>query len=112
MQHYIFVVQAQDTGRPSLSSTVTVYFNVLDLNDNSPLFDPMSYSDELYENVTVGSSVITVSATDQDSGMHPSFTFCYICSLYNVWVSSTIGIHNCIILSTLQETMEDSSTVL
>ncbi len=68
MQHYIFVVQAQDTGRPSLSSTVTVYFNVLDLNDNAPLFDPMSYSDELYENITIGSSVITVSATDQDSG--------------------------------------------
>ena len=68
MQHYIFVVQAQDKGRPSLSSTVTVYFNVLDLNDNAPLFDPMSYSDELYENITIGSSVITVSATDQDSG--------------------------------------------
>jgi hypothetical protein len=68
VQHYIFVVQAQDTGRPSLSSTVTVYFNVLDLNDNAPLFDPMSYSDELYENITIGSSVITVSATDQDSG--------------------------------------------
>ena len=68
VQHFIFVVQAQDTGRPSLSSTVTVYFNVLDLNDNAPLFDPMSYSDELYENITVGSSVITVSATDQDSG--------------------------------------------
>ena len=28
----------------------------------------MSYSDELYENITIGSSVITVSATDQDSG--------------------------------------------
>lgn len=71
VQHYIFVVQAQDTGRPSLSSTVTVYFNVLDLNDNAPLFDPMSYSDELYENITIGSSVITVSATDQDSGEEP-----------------------------------------
>lgn len=35
VQHYIFVVQAQDTGTPSLSSTTTVYLNVLDLNDNS-----------------------------------------------------------------------------
>lgn len=34
VQHYIFVVQAQDTGLPSLSSTTTVYLNVLDLNDN------------------------------------------------------------------------------
>ena len=75
VQHYIFVVQAQDTGRPSLSSTVTVYFTVLDLNDNAPLFNPMSYSDELYENITVGSSVLTVSATDQDSGKIFFFSF-------------------------------------
>ncbi|GLH01449.1 Fat-like cadherin-related tumor suppressor homolog [Gryllus bimaculatus] len=68
VQHYIFVVQAQDSGRPSLSSTLTVYFNVVDLNDNAPLFDPMSYSNEVFENVTVGTSVVTVSATDLDSG--------------------------------------------
>lgn len=68
VQHYIFVVQAQDSGRPSLSSTLTVYFNVVDLNDNAPLFDPMSYSNEVFENVTAGTSVVTVSATDLDSG--------------------------------------------
>ncbi|XP_064092540.1 cadherin-related tumor suppressor-like [Macrobrachium nipponense] len=70
VQHYILVVQAQDTGTPSLSSTVTVYFNVQDLNDNAPIFDPMSYSDEVFENITVGSSVLSVSATDQDSGLN------------------------------------------
>ncbi|XP_022254786.1 cadherin-related tumor suppressor-like [Limulus polyphemus] len=68
VQHYIFVVQAQDSGQPILSSTVTVYFNVQDLNDNAPLFDPMSYSNEVYENVTVGTSIVSVSATDLDSG--------------------------------------------
>jgi protocadherin Fat 4 len=76
VQHYIFVVQAQDSGRPSLSSTLTVYFNVVDLNDNAPLFDPMSYSNEVFENVTVGTNVVTVSATDLDSGLwssHRSF---------------------------------------
>jgi len=35
VQHYIFVVQAQDMGVPSLSSTTTVYLNVVDLNDNA-----------------------------------------------------------------------------
>ncbi|XP_063236115.1 cadherin-related tumor suppressor [Bacillus rossius redtenbacheri] len=70
VQHYIFVVQAQDSGRPSLSSTATVYFNVVDLNDNAPLFDPMSYSDEVLENVTAGSAVLAVSATDLDSGFN------------------------------------------
>lgn len=68
VQHYILVVQAQDSGVRPLSSTLTVYCNVLDLNDNTPVFDPMSYSDDIFENVTVGTSVLTVSATDLDSG--------------------------------------------
>lgn len=68
VQHYILVVQAQDNGHPSLSSTLTVYCNVLDLNDNAPVFDPMSYSNEIFENVVIGTDVVTVSATDIDSG--------------------------------------------
>lgn len=68
VQHYILVVQAQDSGHPSLSSTLTVYCNVLDLNDNAPVFDPMSYSNEIYENASIGMDVVTVSATDTDSG--------------------------------------------
>ncbi|XP_037925112.1 cadherin-related tumor suppressor [Hermetia illucens] len=68
VQHYILVVQAQDNGHPSLSTTLTVYCNVLDLNDNAPIFDPMSYSNEIFENVSIGTSVVTVSATDIDSG--------------------------------------------
>jgi len=69
------VVQAHDLGKPSLSSTVTVYFNVVDLNDNAPLFDPMSYSDEVFENVAVGTNVLTVSATDIDSGKFFSLSY-------------------------------------
>lgn len=64
----MFTVQAQDYGRPALSSTVTVYLNVIDLNDNQPTFESSSYSAELLENVTIGSSVLTVSAQDLDSG--------------------------------------------
>ncbi|CAB0008571.1 unnamed protein product [Nesidiocoris tenuis] len=70
VQHYIFVVEAEDGGKPALSSTVSVYINVLDINDNSPLFDPMSYSNELFENATIGTSVVTVSATDLDSDIN------------------------------------------
>lgn len=67
-QHYILVAQAQDSGRPSLSGTVTVYINVVDLNDNAPVFDPMSFSNEVSEDIAVGSSIVTISATDLDSG--------------------------------------------
>nr|XP_022911091.1 cadherin-related tumor suppressor [Onthophagus taurus] len=75
VQHYILVVQAQDAGHPSLSSTVTVYCNVLDLNDNAPVFDPMSYSNEVFEDVVVGTKVFSVSATDLDSGNNGKITY-------------------------------------
>lgn len=71
--HYILVAQAQDKGHPSLSGTVTVYVNVIDLNDNAPIFDPMSFSNEILEDIPVGTSVVTISATDLDSGMYKQF---------------------------------------
>ncbi|XP_057655100.1 cadherin-related tumor suppressor [Diorhabda carinulata] len=75
VQHYILVVQAQDAGHPALSSTLTVYCNVLDLNDNAPLFDPMSYSIEVFENVTVDTNILTVSATDADSSKNKEIVY-------------------------------------
>ncbi|KAG6455040.1 hypothetical protein O3G_MSEX009016 [Manduca sexta] len=74
-QHYILVSQAQDGGHPSLSGTVTVYINVIDLNDNTPIFDPMSFSNEIQEDAAIGSSVVTISATDLDSGLNGKVTY-------------------------------------
>ena len=42
--------------------------NVLDENDNNPLFDPSSYSIEVSEATEVGTSIMEVTATDADSG--------------------------------------------
>jgi len=53
-----------------VTASVTVYVNVLDVNDNSPEFGgvaPMVAS--ISEDADIGSSVITVSATDRDSGL-------------------------------------------
>ncbi|XP_060070203.1 cadherin-related tumor suppressor-like [Ylistrum balloti] len=70
MQLYILTVEARDHGDPSLSSTVSVFMNVKDINDNSPTFDPASFSTKILENITVDSSIITVSASDSDSGIN------------------------------------------
>ncbi|OWF51064.1 cadherin-related tumor suppressor-like [Mizuhopecten yessoensis] len=70
MQLYVLTVEARDHGDPSLSSTVSVFMNVKDINDNSPTFDPASFSTKIFENVTVDSSIITVSASDSDSGVN------------------------------------------
>lgn len=68
VQHYIMTVQAQDAGKPMLSSTVTVYVNVIDENDNAPVFETNSYNVDVYENATVNAAVASAMATDRDSG--------------------------------------------
>ncbi|XP_058790848.1 cadherin-related tumor suppressor [Phymastichus coffea] len=68
VQHYILVVQATDSGLPSLSSTVTVYCNVVDLNDNAPIFESGARTLDLAENASVGTIVTTTRAQDLDSG--------------------------------------------
>ncbi|XP_043256897.1 cadherin-related tumor suppressor [Colletes gigas] len=68
VQHYILVVQATDGGIPALSSTVTVYCNVVDLNDNAPIFGAGPHAADIVENTTIGTPVLTVAAQDLDSG--------------------------------------------
>jgi len=61
-------VEATDGGVPVLSSTVTVYCNVVDLNDNSPIFEAGPHAVDIVENATIGTPVLTVTAQDLDSG--------------------------------------------
>ena len=70
VQLYILHVEAtdKDPSKP-LMSNVTLYINVIDINDNEPVFSPSSYSPLVSEDVDTGSVVVTVSADDEDAGM-------------------------------------------
>lgn len=87
VQHYIMTVQAQDAGKPMLSSTVTVYINVIDENDNAPVFETNSYNVDVYENATVNTVVASVMATDRDSGKHTQtlIPMCALCTYIGIW---------------------------
>lgn len=50
------------------TSTVIIYINVIDENDNEPVFSPASYSPRLSEDAEIGSVVVTVFASDDDAG--------------------------------------------
>lgn len=90
VQHYIMTVQAQDAGKPMLSSTVTVYINVIDENDNAPVFETNSYNVDVYENSTVNMVVTTVMATDRDSGKHKILLrWCYVCACIGIFGGNT-----------------------
>uniref|UniRef100_A0A8C6X3J6 Protocadherin Fat 3 n=1 Tax=Naja naja TaxID=35670 RepID=A0A8C6X3J6_NAJNA len=73
---YSLVVQAQDSGNPPLTATVTVNVDISDVNDNSPLFTPANYTAVIQENKPVGTSILQLVVTDKDS-LHngPPFTF-------------------------------------
>ena len=50
------------------TSTAEIEINVLDENDNQPKFSNTSYFIEVSEDVSVGHTVLIVTATDADSG--------------------------------------------
>uniref|UniRef100_A0A3Q3L006 Cadherin domain-containing protein n=1 Tax=Labrus bergylta TaxID=56723 RepID=A0A3Q3L006_9LABR len=62
------LLTAIDGGKPSKSGTAEIIVDVLDVNDNMPVFNEDTYSIEIYENVSVGTTVTRVNATDQDEG--------------------------------------------
>ena len=51
-----------------LSTTAMVKIQVIDVNDNRPMFYPREYNVSLRERETVNSPVVVVVATDKDSG--------------------------------------------
>ncbi|XP_029297670.1 protocadherin alpha-6-like isoform X5 [Cottoperca gobio] len=62
------ILTALDGGKPPKSGTMNILVNVLDVNDNAPVFSKEVYSVMLYENVPVETTVIQVNATDIDEG--------------------------------------------
>ncbi|KAL1117783.1 hypothetical protein AAG570_004098 [Ranatra chinensis] len=62
------VARELNPGHKQLSSSVEVTVYISDVNDNPPKFTSQNYTARLPENSTTGLSVITVKATDVDTG--------------------------------------------
>ncbi|XP_037531503.1 protocadherin beta-15-like [Nematolebias whitei] len=65
---YYITITAKDLGSPVQSSTKVIQVEVLDVNDNNPLFTESPYNFYIYENKKAGTSLFSVSATDADKG--------------------------------------------
>ncbi|XP_020936075.1 protocadherin-11 X-linked isoform X5 [Sus scrofa] len=77
-ESYTFYVKAEDGGRISRSSTAKVTINVVDVNDNKPVFvvPSSNYSFELVPPSTnPGTVVFTVVAIDNDTGMNAELRY-------------------------------------
>ncbi|KAL0974270.1 hypothetical protein UPYG_G00218000 [Umbra pygmaea] len=72
-QYYILTVRAHDGG--GQASTVRVYFNVLDVNDNAPIFNNTACSASVSESLSPGSSIVTIAASDADDGQNAKLLY-------------------------------------
>uniref|UniRef100_A0A7N8XFW1 Cadherin EGF LAG seven-pass G-type receptor 1a n=1 Tax=Mastacembelus armatus TaxID=205130 RepID=A0A7N8XFW1_9TELE len=69
IREYNLRIKAQDGGRPPLiNGTGMVVVQVVDVNDNAPMFVSTPFQATVLENVAIGYSVIHIQAIDGDSG--------------------------------------------
>uniref|UniRef100_A0A8C2EQB0 Protocadherin 2 alpha a 15 n=1 Tax=Cyprinus carpio TaxID=7962 RepID=A0A8C2EQB0_CYPCA len=66
---------ALDGGRPPKSGTMEITIDVLDINDNAPVFTKEAYIVMLNENTPVGTTVFRVNATDLDEGQNSEIVY-------------------------------------
>ncbi|XP_071949334.1 protein dachsous-like [Antedon mediterranea] len=72
---YSLIITATDNGLPQLSSTQNLTVYVEDVNDMPPHFEPTSYSMNVSENMSPGTVIGQVTATDGDTGENGRLTY-------------------------------------
>ncbi|XP_062381366.1 protocadherin alpha-3-like [Sardina pilchardus] len=71
------VLTAIDGGKPPKSGTAEIHIDVLDVNDNAPLFTDEIYTVMLKENAPIGTTVIQVNASDLDEGSNGEIVYSF-----------------------------------
>ena len=90
LQTYSLTVEASDGG--GLTDTVTLTLTLTDVNDHTPQFSASTYTANLDENVSIGFTVFTVAATDNDSGVNGQVTYT-ITGLFLPLSGNTVQMH-------------------
>ncbi|XP_019730396.1 protocadherin alpha-8-like [Hippocampus comes] len=72
---YDILITAKDLGMPPMSSTKIVHVDILDVNDNRPLFSESPFTFYVLENNKAGVSLFSVRATDADGEENAAVTY-------------------------------------
>nr|XP_029516682.1 protocadherin gamma-A5-like [Oncorhynchus nerka] len=72
---YDITITAKDLGIPPLVSTKVIQVEVVDVNDNSPLFTENPYTFYVVENNKPGMPIFSVSASDVDDGENAEIVY-------------------------------------
>ncbi|XP_074530023.1 protocadherin alpha-8-like isoform X9 [Halichoeres trimaculatus] len=68
---------AIDGGKPPKTGTLQIKVNVLDVNDNPPLFSKSLYKVQVVENANIGTTILELTATDLDDGVNAQLVYSF-----------------------------------
>uniref|UniRef100_A0A671WKU3 Protocadherin-16 n=1 Tax=Sparus aurata TaxID=8175 RepID=A0A671WKU3_SPAAU len=68
-------ILAEDHGIPQLSTSQVLSVQVIDVNDEAPVFQRAEFEAQVMENRGPGTTVLTVTATDRDQGSNGQVTY-------------------------------------
>ena len=74
-QDYMLNITACDLGSPQKCTSILSHVIVIDQNDNPPVFMKSAFSFFFPENTPNGTPVVTLNATDLDSGLYGQVTY-------------------------------------
>ncbi|KAJ3587348.1 hypothetical protein NHX12_010946 [Muraenolepis orangiensis] len=72
------VLTALDGGKPHKSGTLKIVVNVMDVNDNTPIFSQPLYKAQVNEDAPLHTSIVTISASDLDEGLNSEIVYSFI----------------------------------
>lgn len=68
-------VKAVDRGSPPLEGVCSFKVEITDANDNPPLFDRQEYHENVRQDMSVGSHILRVSASDEDVDLNGAISY-------------------------------------
>lgn len=72
---YILNINVRHNDLPSLATKIVVYVNVIDENDNRPLFSKSNYYVRVAANTAINRTILNLHATDTDSNNNADITY-------------------------------------
>ncbi|XP_075712366.1 protocadherin gamma-B1-like isoform X29 [Rhinoderma darwinii] len=88
------ILTASDGGNPVQTGTAIINIIITDFNDNSPVFTQDVYKVSVRENIPVNSTILQVSASDEDEGVNAQITYSFSTTANNILKTFTINPRN------------------
>ncbi|XP_056372732.1 protocadherin gamma-B1-like isoform X1 [Hyla sarda] len=89
------ILTASDGGNPVQTGTAIINIIINDINDNSPVFTQDVYKVSVRENIPVNSTILQVSASDEDEGVNAQISYSFSTTANHIldafFINSTSG---------------------